>query len=228
MKNVMRYGLALFCITMWIACAGRPQYYPVYQRSSEPIIISERVGEIIDAEEREYYGLFQGIDGFKEAIFFKISGYGYDAVITTDTHTFTCCNRDSVAIDVLREYIERYEDTVFMSQIFERKWKIVDYDDLGFAITEHEVGKIRHSDMPALYGACGCLAGGCVGAILGNQATPRSYDMPSCPESLDKIYLGIVLGGIGGCLPVWIVTKASLNADAIQKINQYRQPQILE
>jgi hypothetical protein len=39
----------------------------------EVIIISERVGEVVDLEERNYYQLFLGVEGFQSAEFLKIS-----------------------------------------------------------------------------------------------------------------------------------------------------------
>jgi len=42
------------------------------ERGGEIIILSERVGEIIDLEERNNYQLFQEVKGFQSAVFFKL------------------------------------------------------------------------------------------------------------------------------------------------------------
>jgi hypothetical protein len=42
------------------------------ERGSEIIIISERVGEEIDREERDKYKLFQEVKGFQSAVFIKL------------------------------------------------------------------------------------------------------------------------------------------------------------
>ena len=47
------------------------------ERGDEIIIISERVGEIIDQEERNKYKLFQEVKGFQSAVFIKLPDNSY-------------------------------------------------------------------------------------------------------------------------------------------------------
>ena len=230
MTRITRW-LVVCSIITGITCASNPHYYPISQRTSEQIIISERVGEVIDAEERTYYNLFQGISGFQEAVFFRVSNYGFDAVITTDAHTYVYSNRDSVAVDILREYIERYEDPHFMPKMFEQKWKVVAYDDLGFAISHHEISRLTSYSTAAVYGMCGFVVGGCIGFYIGYESTEKEYDAfcgGDVPVSCHLMITGFVAGGCGGWLSAVFIAGSREKAKAIQRVRLYRQPQILE
>lgn len=111
------------------------------------------MGETIEIEEREQFGLFYGIDNFKAATFYGIKGGGYEVEIITEHEKLVAVNRDSLAIKILRDYIDRYEEIKESRTEFEKKWNIVDCDYLGQPITEYEV------NMAESYS---CYAAGCV------------------------------------------------------------------
>ena len=136
--------------------------YHQYERGRE-ITVSERVGEVVDAEERTQYGLFKGIEGFESATFYGITGGGYEILITSINGTFLAVNRDSQAVEILRDYIDNYETSLIWRTAFDKKWEIVDYDDIGFPITKSEV---RLYSNPAASCACGA---GSAAAIIGTS-----------------------------------------------------------
>ena len=140
-----------------------PKYkYDAYQRE-QPVVISERVGEVIDPEEREQFGLFLGIEEFKEARFFLMDEGGYVVEIVTDSVKLVGTNRDPDAVAILRDYIDRHEVVSSDQTSFVRKWDILDFDILGIPITEGEATLImRQSRRQSVKG--GLV--GCVGSIL--------------------------------------------------------------
>lgn len=140
----------LILITIIAGCSQTytPEIYEHYTKTT-PIVISERVGETIDSEEREHYDLFQGIEDFKSAQIFDIwdpRGGGYVAVIQTESQTFEAVNRDPKAIQIFTYYIENYErikETPDARWEFEDKWLVMGYDALGQPITAHEIDRVK-------------------------------------------------------------------------------------
>ena len=65
------------------------------------VIISPRVGEVIDKEEKEYFHLFQTIQGFEQGIFFKDSSDAYYGIIR-----YT--NQNGISCDTVINYSEAY------------------------------------------------------------------------------------------------------------------------
>ena len=62
-----------FLSIMFFICAYLLTLIPLSaQEEGEIIIISERVGKEIDQEEREKFKLFQGIDGFRSAVYLRL------------------------------------------------------------------------------------------------------------------------------------------------------------
>ena len=133
------------------------------QDKSPAVVFSKKAGDsiMIDAEKREQLGLFPGIEGFEEARFTVTSSGGYDLEVMAQGGRFSGTNKDTVAATVLCDYIANYEEYKESPGAFEKKWSIVAYDELGFAITAHEVASIKNRALPW---ACG---GGCflLGAI---------------------------------------------------------------
>lgn len=128
-----------------------------------PILISERVGEVIDAQEREYFGLFPKIYvdpvnyPFESATYFGLVGGGYEVRITTEQGTIVSVNRGENAVVILRDYIDNYEDIVNSRSEFEERWQIVAYDDLGQAITKDEISRVRKPIYTALLAVPGSI-----------------------------------------------------------------------
>ena len=118
--------------------------YSVYERG-EPLILTERVGESIDVEERQQFDLFPGISGFREARFYDIKEGGCEILVATDTEKFKIISRDPLTVDILGNYINTCDEPTFIKVNFERKWRIVDYDAAGLPITQIEVNRIKRS-----------------------------------------------------------------------------------
>ena len=140
-------------------CAHNLVHYRHYE-TTRPIVINVSVGETIEPEEREKYNLFKGIDNFKTAMFYDIADGGYEVRIITENKALVAVNRDSLAVMILRDYINRYEEIQDSKREFEKKWKIVDYDSLGLPITQYELNQIRKPGSGMLIGgATGCVGG---------------------------------------------------------------------
>lgn len=153
----MKRMVTLVVLVAWLLnCAPTlPQdKYHQYERIY-PIVISTHVGETIDTEEREQFGLFPVIEDFKAATFYGIKGGGYEVEILTTNKKLVAANRDPKGIEMLRNYIDSYAKMQYSKEDFEKKWKIVDYDYLGQPITEHEIyGNKKHNC--CIGGALGC------------------------------------------------------------------------
>lgn len=74
------------------------------------IIISEKVGEVIDAEERERYGLWPEIKGFKSVTFIQLADGSYVAEVTYEEdreEKKTRTPQSEIAMKSLKSYIEK-------------------------------------------------------------------------------------------------------------------------
>jgi len=85
------------------------------EEKGEIIIISERVGEEIDIEEKEKYKLFQKIKGFQSAVYIKLPDNRYFLKITyLDENTGEIKERliqqSEVSIKIRGNYIDRLEE----------------------------------------------------------------------------------------------------------------------
>lgn len=147
MKRVVAV-VVLMALT--INCTYTLKHYTDYNEV-QPITISERVGEVIDAEEREQFDLYSVISDFKSATFYAIQEGGYKVEIIAGDKMLIAVNRDSQAIALLRDYIDRYDEIQGSRDAFESKWKIIDYDTLGQPITSNEVRSVRKTSY-----SCGC------------------------------------------------------------------------
>ncbi|UCG91995.1 MAG: hypothetical protein JSV97_13215 [candidate division WOR-3 bacterium] len=128
-------------------------------------MISTRVGETIDREEREYFDLFLEIANFEAAAFYEIEGGGYEVEIITEYEKLIAVNRDPNSLNILRDYIDRFEEIVVTKKYFEKKWRIKDYDDLGLPITIEEINRtMRYSFI------VGCGVGGCLIGLLSSAS----------------------------------------------------------
>lgn len=143
-------------------CTYTAIHYLAYERA-ELIVISKRVGETIDPQERKQFNLFQRIDDFKAAHFYSIEGGGYEVEIITEHEKLRATNMDPQAIAIMQDYINRYEEIRSSREAFEKQWKIVDYDALGQPITQDEIGYVNQHKY-----AYGCAGGNFLVSLIPN------------------------------------------------------------
>lgn len=201
-----------------------------------PIVISTRIGDVLDTQEREYYGLFPKIYvhpatyPFESAEFFRLEGGGYEVRIATGYNVIIAQNRGSYAIDILRNYIDNYEDIAERREAFEKRWNVVAYDDLGQPITKGDV-----DDAKSLASAMSCAlpAGLLLGVGLGvlvmagviafftNLTSPSSDSDGFAVPGAVTLLLG------GGCIVGCIGGLAQMSAP-LDRVKKAREPKILE
>lgn len=209
-------------LALLLNCAYTPRHYLDYQKA-RPIVISVQVGETIDHEEREKFELFHGIEDFKSAMFYGISDGGYEVEIITEHSKLIAVNRDTNAISIMRDYIDRYEEIKDSTSAFEEKWEIVDYDDMGQPITRDELNQAQQKygcfRSGLLFGILGFVSGGIVGSILS----------PSMEiESVTYAIIGAFIGGlVGGGIGVQI-GRANDRNNALKTIREARKPRVIE
>jgi hypothetical protein len=114
----------------------------------EQIAISEELGMTIDPAEREEYGLFKGVSDFQEAIYYRFPSGGYVAVLSCNGNKYATYNYDPNAVKILKEYVARYAEIQKNPKAFNKKWRIIAYDDLGQPITYHELVIVRKQNGP--------------------------------------------------------------------------------
>ena len=230
MRKVLSWILLMALV---INCAPKsPQYVYDYHERQYPIAISEMVGDIIDPEEREQFGLFLGIEDFKEAQFYVISGGGYEVEISTATKRLVSVNRDRDALIVLRDYIENHEEIINDRAAWESRWGILDYDALGFPIRQNE------AESHPTYGratACGCAAGLVAAIAFGALVAASLQEDASGMEmgggiAIMMIGLGgaLAVGLLTGCLTGFSVHKQDTKKKGVEKIKEMRKPRVVE
>jgi len=205
---MMKRALVVFVLALLtVNCGLRLSQYED-AKYENPVYISGLVDDRIDSVERERYGLFPNIEGFISAALYEHpSGWKWE--ILTEKQRLVAVNRDSAAVLILADYIERHEEIVTSKMEFESKWNIVDYDVLGLAITQREVVDAmervrsgRNSYAAGLIGL-GCISGASLGCLAGYSArdggifTNDEYDYNDLP--LAAIGTGI---GVGSALGV--------------------------
>ena len=84
------------------------------EKEGEIIIFSERVGEVIDQEERNRYGLFSLIKGFQSAVLFKYDDGTYSFKIVyldeaSGEERIQWISRTEPEIIKIREFIDNFE-----------------------------------------------------------------------------------------------------------------------
>ncbi len=152
----------IIVIALLSNCAHNLHHYRDYKKT-RPIVISERVGEVIEPEEREHFSLFPLIVDFKAATFYGIEDGGYEVEIVTASEQLIVVNRDPQAVEILQDYIERYEEIKDSREAFEEKWKIIDYDTLGQPITLGEISNTKKN-----FYSCGCAGGNFLVSLIPN------------------------------------------------------------
>lgn len=230
----MRRTVAIVLLTILILnCAPvLPQYErPMYDRE-HALMISDRIGEMIDPEERKQYDLFHGIEKFEEARFFELANGGYVLELTTDDEKLVSVNRHQDAILVLRDYISRYEEISADRVAFTRRWRVLDYDTLGIPITESEVSQlVERSRRLAVIGCFACCA------IPTGLGFLEGYDANSSGDTgigagiagalgLMAFYAGVLVGLVSGPT-VYLMTYKNTEK-CIRAIKELRRPRPLE
>lgn len=211
-------------LALSLNCAYTPRHYLDYQRA-QPIVISKLVGETIDVSEREQYGLFKGIEDFESASFYKILNGGYEVIIITTNNKYVAVNRDSLAVEILGDYISRYEEIKNSKTEFEEKWKIVDYDELGQPITKYEINRVKKSDY-----TIGCTSTCCLLGLVPLTVLAVGADIASESGSdVDIKWFFLVIGGsTAGVVAGFLEGNRADKHNALEVIKKVRQPRIVD
>lgn len=217
----------MLCVT---ACTRniRPQH--TFERK-ELVIVSERIGEAIDVQERAEFGLFSYVDDFESARFYAVEGHGYEVEIFAGNQEFIACNRDPDALLIMRDYIDRREVIMDSMPAFEGKWSIVDYDTLGQAITKREI----EMNMPIKGSWRGMLmlaggTAGCIGSCLIVGAPSLAIDVPTDYDNSENRKKWLIIGGataLGG-VSGWFIGKEFERRKALEKIKEARKPRLVQ
>jgi hypothetical protein len=210
-----------------LSCTYTLRHYNEYNEL-EPIVISDRVGEVIDVEERAQFGLFRGIEDFKSAQYFGVIVGGYDVIIQTTNKRLIVYNRDPDAVEILRDYLNRYDVIRDSMIIFEKKWDIVDYDDLGQPITKNEVSmnvrRIWQRYLPAIGATAGCF-----GSCLLFGAPEFALDVPSDYDDDNELLVALhSCSCLTGYVSGWLVGNNLDKRIVLSKIREARKPRVVE
>ena len=213
-------------LALLLNCAYTPRHYLDYQKA-RPIVISVQVGETIDHEDREKFDLFHGIEDFKSAMFYGIPDGGYEVEIITEHSKLVAVNRDTKAIPIMRDYLDRYEEIKDATSAFEEKWQIVDYDDMGQPITRDEVNQAQQNYgcciSGTLFGILGFVSGGVVGFIL-NPNPSSGLDIEDVTYPITGAFIGGLVGGGIGVL----IGRMNDRNNALTAIKEARKPRVVE
>ncbi len=107
----MKYLSFIFVVLVlsWIASFN----IALAEDQEKVIVISEIVGEMIDAEEREQFALFPQIEGFKSAVFLQLSDSSFVAEVTYEEdgeEKTTRIPQSEIAIKSLKSFIEKVSE----------------------------------------------------------------------------------------------------------------------
>ncbi len=189
----------------------------------KPMVICPSIGQTIDLEERDKLGLFKGIDDFKTAQFYRLPEGGYEVWIETGQSRLIATNRDSLGIEIMQDYIERCEEIEALREAFEKEWKIVDYDDLGQPITQHEVNCVNQRHSCCFVGLGSVFFGSLVGGIIG---VLRSPDLDQ--EHYDKVFQGASIGSVVGAVFGGLLGNKLDKSSATKAIKRARKPRVVK
>jgi hypothetical protein len=197
-------------------CTYSLKQYSVYKRGGI-VTLDERVGESIDAEERQRFDLFPGIDNFKEARFYSINENDCEIIIwLLDDSNFRIICRDPLIVDILGDYINTYDEITFSKKKFERRWRIVGYDNFGLPITQFEVNHVKEKRFRYICGGIGfgicfsfCFIMLEINRIQGAQRV-----------------LWEMIAGLAGGIAGWRILGSKIDErNAIEAIKRSREPQ---
>ena len=221
-----RFVSAVLITLLLSRCTYSIKRYDEYERGSV-VTLSEKVGELIDAEERKQYGLFWGIVGFQSAVVYDIIEGGYVLEVVTKNDNYVVINRDPQGLDILRDYMDRHEEVKQSTEDFKKKWKILDYDKTGLAITEGEVNSVK-----GLGFTIGCATIGTVSTIaLGAYfllALGVAVSLSHRDQNLTGFTVILVVGLITGIAGSIMSGAQADRAHAISRIKEARKPRAIE
>lgn len=220
-------ALTLNCVSTYVL----PRYeYSIYAPENR-VSIHERVGETIDAQEGQHYGLFTAIEGFKSATLYTAKSGGYVIEIETENDTLVALNGDTCVVLILNDHIRYHHDTGVDRAAFESTWGILAYDTLGIPITVREVNSgVQYSHAYASKQSMTCCAGMSTFSLLAAMAIAGggSSGGDDIGVALVAAAGAIVLAGgllIGGITAGIIYHFSQRDADAIiQEIKDARKP----
>ena len=213
---------ALVMLALFSNCAHNLRHYQHYQKT-ERLILSTRVGPTIDPDERVQFDLFPKIEGFREATFIGITGGGYEVRIETESEKFAAVNRDSLGVMILRDYINRYEEIQNARSDFEEYWRIIDYDNLGLPITQHELNRIRKPGSGRMIGGAACCIGGGI-AVLALAELSGERELFS-EEVGDVLFIGTWAASTATGV---ILGERIFRSRALNAIKESRKPRVVE
>ena len=213
----MKKVILLLLMITFLQCTYNTSYYHNYETLGQ-LMINEEIGDVINSEEREKYDLFKRIQGFISATLYGLPDAGYETHIETTDKELRAVTRTPLAIEILRDYIDRYEEIREDKTAFERDWQIVTYDDLGQPITRVELKRVG---TPATNG-CGygcCLLGSVSTGLIGVYIFDPEGDAYNVVSTL----CGAPGGLIGSAAGAYIGGEID-NKKAIEAIKKARKP----
>jgi len=224
----MKRIVAVVVLVMLISnCTYSLIQYRVYNRG-DIIAFNNKVGDVLDAEERTEYDVFPDIEGFKEARFYAIPDGGYEVEIVTDRGKYIGVSRDVQADQILRDYFSRYHSAHFNQSDFQKRWKIVTYDALGLPITEREIS--RNTKPWCLIGGalgCGLVSFGASFALASVIALGELSSQHSGEN--DELYVAGIIGGtVAGMFTGVLVGRMVEYRRALNAIKKARKPRVVE
>jgi hypothetical protein len=193
--------ICCIAIVVLLHCTYGVQYYDYHNyKLEQPIVASERIGETIDPEERRQFDLFPGIQNFTSATFYGPLTIGYVVEIVTENKKYISVNSDPMAVEILNDYIEHYEEIEIDRMPFEGRWQIAGYDVLGFPITQNEINSECSESAGCVTGG---IAGGCLGfsssLLIGLAFARNKTDLEAELDNIMTITLtGSAICAIGG------------------------------
>lgn len=222
----MRRFVTWAVLIAFLYCQCSPRHYSGYSRIEIPITVSDVVGEVIDAEERNQYGLFKGIENFEQARFYPIAEDGLCTEIQTTNYTLVAVQHEPQMRFILKDYIENYESIQSLNRTFETKWKIIDYDTLGFPITESEFASIR-SHGCCIIGAAGfgVIAFGLMALLSLGYAWEHQYDDQG--DVWNTAVLTTLSGTFAGFITGSLLGRKIDSDRAMEVIKESRMPKLV-
>jgi hypothetical protein len=228
-----RIACTIVLFTFVINCTYSFRYYDEYTRG-QPIVISEGAGETIDAAEGEQFALFQQVEDLESATFYEIDEGGYEVSMMAGGKEFVAVNRDPMAVQILRYYVDNHAEIMESRQVFEKKWGVVGYDTLGIAITNREIGAYTDPGGPVALGlGCGLLSVlgiGLVGFMI--YMSNWELDLFSGEQDEDEDAWGNAVVPLGLGAAMWIATYLWMSDNSknrtLQMIKEGRKPVVVD
>lgn len=215
-----------------INCTYSLRYYDEYTRG-QPIVLSEGAGDTIDAAEGEQFALFQQVEDFESATFYEIDEGGYEVSMMAGGKEFVAVNRDPMAVQILRYYIDNHVEIIESRQVFEKKWGVIDYDTLGIAITKNEIGAYTDPGGPVVLGlGCGCLSAFGI-AMIGFMIYMSNWelDLFSGEQDDEDVWDNAVLPaciGIGMGVATYLWVSDNSKNRTLEMIKEGRTPVVVD